>query len=245
MSYMLKKLKNAEARKENARGLAVIFYNSYENDKKFKLTGTIKDGKAMSATFDSLGFATLSLSDVDKEDVGDIIGELASYKEHPEEYNCFAIYFAGHGDRNNMLMGSDKKYFNFEEVIIQRFNKRNYDVADIIAKVPILVFIDACRGSTSPRVAPRIVHEDLAPKNVLVAYATAEKYMALEAEGGGIWTQKLAAELCDSGKSVKDILEDVKNAMPEDYKKDALPVTWNANSAAGNIKLKESAGEFY
>lgn len=238
MDYMLKE---AVQKNRRARGLAVIVYNSYEDTRNY-LSGTIRDGEVMKETFDTLGFATISLHDVTKSNFESIIKELAIYSDYPEGYDCFVVYFAGHGDKNSVLVATDGE-FDFEKIVVQRLNKEIFpDVSDRVTKVKILAFIDACRGDQDT-LMKRIYDESLAPKNMMVAYATREKFMALEdPRGGGIWTQRLARELKCSNKSVRDILEDVKGSMPKEYKREALPVTWNA--AAGDIKLNKLAGEF-
>jgi hypothetical protein len=222
------KLTAALAQKNNAKGLAIILYNSYREHKYFMLRGTEKDGQTMMDTFNSLGFATLMLSDVNERLICEVISALASYT-YPVQCNTIAIYFSGHGAFGGILMGSDGKDFNFEEAIIKRLNKTyNKDVSDAVTKANILVFMDACEGP--------VADETLPPNNMLVAYAASEGYVTREDENGGIWTQALAntlQEKRDKAKLLKDILKDVPQAMSEN----THPIVWDNNGVGNRLYL--------
>lgn len=79
----------------------------------------------------------------------------------------------------------------------------------------------------------------------MVAYSCAKEYCPLETEkGSSVWTQILAEKLKKSDKMIKDILEDVKNAMPANSTKEALPEVWD-KYGVGKFRLQEGTGEFY
>lgn len=233
---------------EGARGLALIMYNTYMHyppgPGNGQLPNTKRDQEAMEETFKSLKFDTLVLPNANKDKVSEVIDKFASYPKYPKKYNCFAIYFSGHGDAGSMLSANDED-FNFEKVILQRFNKKlNRNVSERITKVPILVFIDACKGGDHPRrTVPKVLQKNKVSLNVLVAYATAEGYIALD-KGGGVWTQNLAGILEKSEKTILETLDDVKQKMPADYFPEALPVTWrHEDSNVGDFKLRENLGK--
>ena len=203
-----------EGQKTKARGLAVVIYISYENCLDITpLPGAIKDGEAMVDTFKSLQFAVLPLHNATKEDIHDIIREVASYADYPEEYNCFSIVFAGHGDMNSNLLAIDGK-FDFEKVIVKQFNPNvlTSGVSKKIASVPIIVFICACQGNMRPRVR---LYEPYFPNNMMLCYSTCEEYTSFENADGGIWMQKIARELKQQikpvGQIVASVNEDMKN----------------------------------
>ena len=232
--------------KEGVRGLALIMYNTYTNDPKIRLINTEKDGRAMENTFKSLKFATLVLPNASKDQVSNVVDEIASFPDYPEKYNCFAVYFSGHGNIESTLLSNESEPFNFEKVILQRFNKKlRRNVSERITQVPILVFIDACKGEKwpYPKGVAKVLEGGKVPMNVLVSFATAEGYVALENGGGGVWTQQLASRLEISEKSIVETLKEVKEAMPKNYFREALPVTWT-KSNVGDFKLKENVGEF-
>jgi hypothetical protein len=235
------------ASKHNARGLALIMYNTYLTSEK-PLGGTEVDAINMTDTLTSLGFAIRLLPSATKKEVKKAIEELASFPRYPKKYNCFVIYFAGHGDEKSILQYDDGENFNFERVILQRFNpKLNGAVSERIANVPILVCIDACRGRKNPELAvSRMQQVKYVPINIIVAYSTAEKYAAIgDRYGGGYWTQKLATRLRESNTSILETLKDVNNSFIGKYHDRAIPVTWkHKDSNVGNFKLKENVGEF-
>ena len=206
-----------KGQRSKARGLAVVIYNSYENCPGIStLPGAIKDGKAMMDTFKSLQFSVLPIHNATKEDIHEIIREVASYSNYPEEYNCFSIVFAGHGDENSILLAIDGK-FDFEKVIVERLNPKvnKSGVSKKIASVPIIAFIDACRGKMRPRAR---LNERNIPNNMMLCYSTREEDKSFENADGGIWMQKIARELKQQikpvGQIVASVNKDVKNQNP-------------------------------
>ena len=226
---------------KEANGLAIIIHNSYDNDDAAAngcgaLQGTSIDGKAMIDTFTDLKFAIYELKNKEKSVIKSVFEAVAKYSEYPAGYRSIVIYFSGHGGENSMLYDNDGEEFDYEEIIVQPLKSQ---ASSFVAKTSLLMFIDACRGSQSPLVG-RLKKSDAAPTNMMIGYASREKFQALEtAEGGGIWTNKLAAALKESSKPVVDILEGVKKSMPSNYKKEALPDVWNPKSDAGKICLKQ------
>lgn len=233
-------LKDTVEKNGNARGLAIIFCNNYENAKNFeKLRGTIKDGRAMKETFHHLGFATIILENATKDMMCGIIKALATYMNYPRGYNCYAVVFSGHGSNNKTIISGDGEMVNFEEALIWPLEN-----APLIRSSPKIVLIDACRGSRElhakgypPEAAP--LRFDLSLwGNILVAYSTMEGFKSYEdSELGGIWMQKLAAELKTSRKSVSDIVADVNKMMKDRYSQE--PQIWNTTV---NIVLSAHSG---
>ena len=202
-----------EGRKSKARGLAVVIYNSYENIPGIEtLPGAIKDGEAMMNTFKSLQFAVLAKQDATRDDIRAIFEEVASYADYPAEYDCFVIVFAGHGNKDSVLLAIDGP-FNFEDVIVQRLNKKIHksDVSEKIENSSKIAFIDACRGGKEPRdmIAARLNEHDI-PRNMMLCYSTREEDVSYEIKKtGGIWMQKMAQELKQQDKPVSEIVANV------------------------------------
>ena len=221
---------------QSARGLAVIIYNTYETAAGLDtLHGTIKDGEAMKDTFEHehLNFATIPIKDATKSDIREVIRAIATYPDYPEGYDCFSIVFSGHGGDGSTIMANDGEGFNFEEVIVQRLNKKRSDVSDHVSNIStsILVFIDACRGSLSPEgsLYRRKRGDDASlPTNMLVAYSTREGYPAYEVNAGGVWMQELAKRLRTVKKSVPIILAELARYMVEE-KELQEPITVNTS----------------
>ena len=205
-----------KGQKTKARGLAVVIYNSYENCPGIStLPGAIKDGEAMMDTFRFLQFAVLAKHNATRDDMRGIFGEVASYADYPEEYDCFAIMFAGHGEENSILIAIDGN-IDFEKDIAQRFNKKlaKSDVSEKIESVAIIAFIDACRGSKIPRSA-RVKKERDIPSNMMLCYSTREEDISKENANGGIWMQKIAQELKRKNQYVSVIVSNVNKVVGE------------------------------
>ena len=199
-----------------ARGLAVVIYNSYENCPDTNtLPGATKDGEAMINTFKSLQFAVLDKQNATRDDVLGIFQAVASYADYPVDYECFAIVFAGHGKKDSILLAIDGE-FNFEEVIVKRLNKHlhPFDISDRITRVPIIAFIDACRGSMIPRDASARLNERDIPKNMMLNYSTREEDKSYENPNrGGFWMQEIAKDLRTKNKPVSVIVAGVSKKM--------------------------------
>ena len=230
---------------QDKKGLAIIIHNNYDNDRaKLRcfdpLSGTAIDGKAMKNTFaNTLKFATIVMENEGKSAIKEMFEAIAKFKDYPAGYRCIAIYFSGHGGERSKLYDNHGVEFDLEEIIVQPLES---EASERVKSIRLLMFIDACRGRKSPLKA-RLQNEDLAPKNMMIGYASKEKYSALENEKGGVWTQHLVRALQQSGKPIKHILEEIKDLMrQQNYREEALPDIWNPD--AGNICLNEPSSEY-
>ena len=206
-----------KGRESKARGLAVVIYNDdYREIDLGKLPGALKNGKAMMDTFKHLQFTILPKYNANKGDMREIFETVACYADYPEEYDCFAIVFAGRCDQNGTLLATDGE-FNLERVIVRRLNEDLNYVSKKITKVPIIVFIDAQGGKKPPR-----LNIERIPKNMMLNYSSRED------KGGGIWMQEIAKELAGQESKVRSIVASVKV-------ENESPKSWNTN--AGNITL--------
>lgn len=128
-------------------------------------------------------------------------------------------------------MSSDEQLVDYEETIIKPLHPAT---SVLIACIPKLVFIDACRGSNSlstkgqTEARSQIERFEVSvPANVFVAYSTMEGYKSYENKGhGGIWMQELAKELTISKKSICDIVAGVNETMK--VQKYQQPQIWNS-----------------
>lgn len=198
---------------KNARGLAVIIYNEYEGDNS--LPGVGEDARAMEKAFKFLRFAIIALKDGTEKQIRDIIGDVVNYKSYPENYNCFAIVFSGHGGSGKTIFSHDLKRVNFDEAIIQPLRTMpNHQSLE--AK---LVFIDACRGSKSKGDQVEKFEISVLP-NLFVAYSTMEEYVAFmmpDHKKGSVWMQILAKELMENKtSSIGDLVAGVNKKLQLD-----------------------------
>ena len=188
----------------DARGLAVIITNDYMNgiSNQRRLYGAIKDAEAMRETFKSLNFAIIDRRNATKVEMKSLIIAVADYDYYPQKYDCFAIVFAGHGSGKPMILSSDDEEVDLNEELITPLD------SEPLCGIPKLIFIDACRINVDDTDNPLIVKDDF-----LVAYSTRYGEAANEDKAGGIWMQKLAAELRSSQKSVPCIIAEVNKAV--------------------------------
>lgn len=214
----------------SAKGLAVIISNTNDNDTSHArgwctLGGTTADSGTMTEAFNSQGIATIELGNANKDEVRHIIEALASFAGYPKGYNFFAIYFAGHGKCNSILVDNNGDEFDFENEVVKLLNKElNPAVSCHVANVPLIaLLIDACRGRKEPYLALRMQKTFLAPKNLMVNYSVGQNYGAAD----GFWTRKVAEGVREGKKSLVDILSNVRVEIKEVYKPDALPESWN------------------
>ena len=187
----------------DARGLAVIISNDYMNgiSNQRRLYGAIKDAEAIRKTFEHLNFAVIVRSNATKVETRSLIIGVADYEHYPKKYDCFAVVFAGHGSGKPMILSSDDEEVDLNEELLQPLDSQP------LRGIPKLIFIDACRIQGDED-RPLSVPDDF-----LVAYSTRYGHESTENEEGGIWMQKLAAELKTSSKSVPSIVTDVNKAV--------------------------------
>lgn len=201
----------------NARGLVVIIYNEYQGYKS-PLPGVGEDAKAMKKAFEFLQFAIIALKDGTEKQICDIIRDVVNYKSYPENYNCFAIVFSGHGGSGKTILSHDLKHVNFDDAIIQPLRTMP-DYPSLEAK---LVFIDACRGSKKVTTKGDQVEKfeiSVLPK-LFVAYSTMEEYVAFmmpDHKKGSVWMQILAKELMENKtSSIGDLVAGVNKKLQLD-----------------------------
>ena len=188
-----------------ARGLVIIISNDYMNgvSNQRRLYGAIKDADVIRETFKYLNFAIIDRRNATKVETQSLIIAVANYEHYPKKYDCFAVVFAGHGSGKPMILSSDDKEVDLNEELLKPLD------SEPLHNIPKLIFIDACRSHVEgDKDNPLIVKDDF-----LVAYSTRYGEAANEDRAGGIWMQKLAAELKSSPKSVPAIITDVNKAV--------------------------------
>jgi hypothetical protein len=212
---MQKKISTTMREYPQAKGIAVIIYNTYNGN--LKLKGTVKDGDAMYKTFEALDFAPIRLPDAGRDEIYGIIEALCSYPNFPERYTCFAVTFSGHG-KEDVIIGNDGNDVDLEKAFLRPLNELE---ATLIAGVPKLIFIDACRGkhsgtvhATGPTCQP--------PNNVLLAYSTKQGNVAYEMKTGSCWMQLLAKELRVSHEPVNVVLTNVNKMVDNKWQEPAI-----------------------
>ena len=210
-------LQLAVDRRHAANGLAIIVGNERSVVHKARaLPGVKKDLEAMKATFETLRFATFPLFNPTSEQIKDAVKAAASSIRFPICYKRIAFVFAGHGDEGVI-------YTHTGPVDLGRdvYGPLQPCNACILANMPKLFFIDACRGSEGDE-GVRIVsrgNDYRMPSfgNNLVAYSTLQSMKCFERiGGGGLWTQRVATQLCTDEGSIHEVLTEVNRLLAKD-----------------------------
>lgn len=157
------------------------------------------------------------MKDGTEKQICDIIRDVVNYnKSYPENYNCFAIVFSGHGGSGKTILSHDLKLVNFDEAIIQPL-RTMLDYPSLEAK---LVFIDACRGKKVTKGDQVEKFEISVLPKLFVAYSTMEEYVAFmmpDHKKGSVWMQILAKELMENKtSSIGDLVAEVNKKLQLD-----------------------------
>ena len=214
----------------SSSGLAIIISNDYKTTSKLEtLSGTVKDGERMNATFQFLRFETLRECNVTGDELMTLLCKVSRYPSLPKTYKCIAFVFSGHGLDANKLYMQDGSLITVQSIVDSLMPK----TAPQIGTIPKLFLIDACRGTRTlseeaivvPRNAGKKVQRrggldatlHIPPEgNFLIAYSTMPNYQSYELKGeGGLWMTSLAERLRTSSESIQDILSETNKDLME------------------------------
>lgn len=225
-----------------ARGLAILIGNCYEKQPHglSKLDGPSKDIENATRVFCGLGGEIRVVKNESAEEIKRVIRYEASRESYPESYEWIVVVFTGHGKELGVY-GNDGELIYLERDVIDPFQPKN---ARLIAKIPKLFFIDACRGSetTQPILVPRGPDSEDSVRlsrgghgidalkfpsegNYLIAFSTFPRTKSFESREGGVWISKLLKTLeIEVDTSVYDILHLVSNDIHKEYQKVGMEV---------------------
>ena len=210
-------LQLAVDRRHAANGLAIIVGNERSMVHKARaLPGVKKDLEAMKATFETLRFATFPLFNPTSERIKDAVKAAANFIKFPLCYKRIAFVFAGHGDEGVIYTHTGPVELGRD--VYGPLQPRN---ARLLGNMPKLFFIDACRGSEDDE-GVRIVSRGNDYRmssfgNNLMAYSTLQSMKCFEREGGGgLWTQRVATQLCTDERSILEVLTEVNRILEKD-----------------------------
>lgn len=233
---MDKLIKKAIDRKPNARGFVCIISNDYLGcDGQDNLIGAGDDSKEMDLAFTHLNFVTIVFDNAKKKQMKDLIRAIALYREYPKKFDCFCIVFSGHGGSKRILISSDNKEMDLEDVMIKPFDNKD----SCIERFPKILFIDACRGGRIPKGASN--NELSKPANFLIAYSTRYGRVSYGDNAGSIWIRKLAGALkVNTTKSIGDVVTSVNKEVADGGAEE--PEYYNTTV---NIVLSSNSGLYY
>jgi hypothetical protein len=221
------------------RGLAIIISNEYATSST-PLVGPKKDGERMIIAFSRLEIANIWMQNVTKDQLQQLLEEVAQIGPCPETYESISFVFSGHG--NNEYLSLEDGAIEIDEVI-HAFSPQK---APRIAALPKLFFFDACRGEkiirpirVPARRRESSLRTELQPQprtfvtpkegNFLIAYSTVAPYSAHDYDDGSEWMKILADTMCKSTDHIEEVLTQVRQDLhkvyqhPSFYRKMQMP----------------------
>ena len=204
-------------------GLVLIVSCNYKGAKQRLLHGTDKDGKEMFETFKNvLGFDTRLIQN-DQATKANIMEYL---QERPRDDHKVIIFaFSGHGGKiepntetGSVVVCQDDEYLPIEEIKTQLTTIRPK------TNIPIILFIDACRGNLELWSAQRslshakgTIEEET---NICTYFATIDDHVSYEKEiegqgkeYEGRWMPKVARHIREDNTSLGDIMATVQKEV--------------------------------
>ena len=203
----------------DAIGLVVIITNDYSTTRDLTvLSGTHRDGQALSEAFSKLNFAVYWERNVTGFKLVSIIGDIAKLRhEWVKEYRCIIFVFAGHGkEGDNLCMQDGTRIQTNHEILLPLLPKN----AKEIGSIKKAFLIDACRGEkiTATELVPRGSSEPLSrggslvelrrvcsEGNYLIAHSTMPEHAAYETGKGGVWLSTVASLLNRKGNHLRSL----------------------------------------
>ena len=179
-------------------GNALIIVNKHFSDGTYR-KGADKDCENLETMFKNLNVRTDSHKDLDRLSMEKTLREFANKEE---EVSIVFVAISTHGDENNSVLSTDKKPILIDN-ITNIFQKNK----SLVGK-PKIFFIQACRGRLTDEripvagnVSDHLSQDSSPPKeetkpkqtyataksDILIAYATSDKYLAWRNSRNGSW----------------------------------------------------------
>ena len=197
------------------------------------LANPARDARDMSETLTGLGFKVVELRDGGKEQMAQAIAQVRQILK--DRKGVGMLYYAGHGlqlDWHNYMVPVDAKLASAADVPGQTI-----DLAAVIDAFKAagnrmnIVVLDACRDNPFPAAASaKGLAQFDAPSGTFLAYATAPGNVAAdgEADGNGLYTRFLLAELRKPVARIEDVFKRVRLQVRQ--KSEGRQVPWESTS---------------
>ncbi|MEO5669312.1 MAG: caspase family protein [Ramlibacter sp.] len=197
------------------------------------LANPARDARDMGQTLTGLGFQVIELRDGGKAQMAQAIAQVRTALK--DRKGVGMLYYAGHGlqlDWRNYMVPVDAKLASAADVASQTIDLG--DVVDAFKSAGTrmnIVVLDACRDNpfTGSASAKGLAQFD-APTGTFLAYATAPGNVASdgEADGNGLYTRFLLAELRKPTARIEDVFKRVRLQVRQ--KSDGRQVPWESTS---------------
>ena len=173
----------------NLPGIGLIFTN--ETFTNFpNRDGAKNDGNNFSDLFKMMGLRIYKYDDKTSDEIINILAENA--RDDLSDIEMFAVAFSTHGDKGDILYGSDNTPFSLYKQVINLFKISN---CPFLRGKPKLFFIQACRGDKiDATTTPQGIQADSAERvmatlesDFLVAHSSVDGYKAYRHPNEGSW----------------------------------------------------------
>jgi Uncharacterized protein containing caspase domain len=181
------------------------------------LENAVNDAKAMTETFQRLGYEVIPIEDCNQNDFDD---KLYEFENRLEEFDAAIFYFAGHGfqvEGENYLASIDCNLDNIHQFNCDTTCKKLIDILFIFKRVHTkanIVIIDACRHFLERGVSNSL-GTVRAPKGTIIAFSTSPGEGANDkgAEGHSIYTGTLLKYIGREFLSVEELFKKVRKTV--------------------------------
>jgi len=193
--------------------LALVMGNAAYPQSIGPLTQPLNDARGMATTLRGLGFDVMMCENCSRVMMQRALRRFGS---QVSAYKVRLVYFSGHGlqfEGRNYLIPVDAAFQSAYDVNYKALGLQEiFDTLHTLSNVTNIVILDACRnnplGGTEKGLAE--VH---APRNVLVAYATAPGKVAFEADDSlyGFYTGALLKHIATPNIAISEMLGRVRS----------------------------------
>lgn len=202
-----------------------------------KLTCAVADAISMEKALKELGFDTLIGTNLNREDMANLIFE---FQEKIEGYDAILVYYAGHGfqvENDNILAPIDLNV-NARSGMVSYNAFPLQKLLEVMSDNPEqtkIVILDACRENLGYRGTFNTFAPISAPRGSIVAYSTSPGKYSRESDetGHGKYTDALLRYIALPRVEIETVFKKVREHLTLDT--DGTQVPWEHTSLIGSF----------
>lgn len=226
----------------NDKRLALIIGNgAYQN--VTSLANPANDAAAMEAALKSVGFETMTFTNLSQRDM---ITKIREFGDRLNELKAVGLFFyAGHGlqvNGENYLVPVSADIHKEQDVELECVNlKRVLGEMEYSQNDLNIIILDACRNNpfaTMRSAGNGGLAAVNAPKGTFIAFATSPGNTASDGTGqNGLYTGELIKEISQPGLKIEDVFKKVRNNVYSLSQQQQVP--WENSSIFGDFYFKK------
>ena len=215
-----------------------------------KLNCAVADAVSMEEALKELGFDTMLGTDLNREDMADLIFE---FQDKIEGYDAVLVYYAGHGfqvENDNILAPIDLNV-NARSGMVAYNAFPLQKLLEVMSDNPEqtkIVILDACRENLGYRGTFNTFAPISAPRGSIIAYSTSPGKYSKECNttGHGKYTEALLKYIALPRVEIETVFKKVRENLALDT--DGTQVPWEHTSLIGSFYFNPDTiydGSFY